>query len=132
MSFLKGKMGRSVAVVAFTLGAYQTLSMVGATSALAAATTCTFSGGVLTVGFTGAGHVISQDSPGNILVDGSKTSLTGIPTCSTSVDATTANTTAININGTPGATLTDDAVAIQNRVGPAPATSADWGAINLV
>ncbi len=36
-----------------------------------------------------------------------------MPTCTTSVDATTANTTQININGTPGATLTDDGVTIQ-------------------
>jgi hypothetical protein len=129
MSIMKGKLRRSAVVVAFSLGAFQALSVVGATMASAAATTCSFSGGVLTVGFTGAGHWISQDVPGNILVDGVKTSATAIPTCSTSVDATTANTTAININGTPGATLTDDAVAIWTYVG---VTSADWGTINWV
>ena len=45
-------------------------------------------------------------------MDGAKTSAT-VPTCTTSVDATTANTTQINVNGTPGATLTDDGVSIR-------------------
>ncbi len=48
MSFLKGKLGRSAAVVAFTVGAFQALALVGATPA-SAAPTCSYSSGALTV-----------------------------------------------------------------------------------
>ncbi len=102
MSIMKGKLRRSAVVVAFSLGAFQALSIVGANVASAAAVACTFNSGTLTVQFTGLGHTIGQDAAGNILVDGAKTSAT-VPTCTTSVDATTANTTQINVNGTPGA-----------------------------
>src|SRR6476660_3273587 len=111
MSITKGKLRRSAVVVAFSLGAFQALSIVGANVASAAPNACTFSGGTLTVQFTGLGHFISRDAAGNILVDFAKTSLT-VPSCTTSVDATVANTTQINVNGTPGATLTDDGVTI--------------------
>ena len=70
---------------------------------------------------------MSRDAAGNILVDGAKTSLT-VPSCTTSVDATVANTTQINVNGTPGATLTDDGVTILTYL-PTGAT-ASFGSIN--
>jgi Ca2+-binding RTX toxin-like protein len=136
MSIMKGKLRRSAVVVAFSLGAFQALSIVGANVASAAAVACTFNSGTLTVQFTGAGHTISQDAIGNILVDGLKTSAT-VPTCTTSLDATIANTTQININGTPGATLTNDAVSILTYKPAPPAacpitgcTTANWGSIN--
>jgi len=124
---MKGKLRRSAVVVAFSLGAFQALSIVGAQVASAAPVACTFSGGVLTVQFTGLGHTMSRDAAGNILVDGAKTSLT-VPSCTTSVDATVANTTQINVNGTPGATLTDDGVTIITYL-PTGAT-ASFGSIN--
>jgi len=127
MSITKGKLRRSAVVLAFTLGAFQALSIVGAQVASAAAVACTFSGGTLTVQFTGLGHTMSRDAAGNILVDGVKTSLT-VPSCTTAVDATVANTTQININGTPGATLTDDGVEIITYL-PTGAT-ASYGSIN--
>ena len=82
MSIMKGKLRRSAVVVAFSLGAFQALSIVGANVASAAALSCTFSGGVLTVEFHGGTalvpHTISQDAIGNILVDGVRTSLSGV------------------------------------------------------
>src|SRR5712691_3487590 len=112
MSFLKGKMGRSVAVVAFTLGAYQTLSLVGATSALAAVASCSFSGGVLTVGIAASSaETVSQDVAKNILFTGAKTSTLG-GTCATSADANVGNTTAINITGPAGVSLTNESLTI--------------------
>jgi hypothetical protein len=70
-------------------------------------------------------HTISQDAPGNILVDGLKT--TTSPTCTTSLDATIANTTQIGINGTPGA-RTDDAVTILTyKPSPDIGATANWG-----
>ena len=53
MSIMKGKLRRSAVVVAFSLGAFQALSIVGANVASAAAVACTFNSGTLTVQFTG-------------------------------------------------------------------------------
>ena len=74
MSIMKGKLRRSAVVVAFAVGAFQALSIVGAQVASAAAVSCTFSGGALTVQLTGAGDVFSRDAAGNILVNGAQTS----------------------------------------------------------
>ena len=77
MSIMKGKLRRSAVVVAFSLGAFQALSIVGANVASAAAVACTFNSGTLTVQFTRACVTPSaQDAAGNILVDGAKTSAT--------------------------------------------------------
>jgi hypothetical protein len=128
MSIRNGKLRRSAVVVAISLGAFQALSIVGAQVASAAPVSCTFSGGVLTVQLTGGGDVFSRDAAGNILVNGVKTSVLALG-CETAVDATVANTTQININGTPGALATDDDVTIQTYISATGAT-ANFGSIN--
>jgi hypothetical protein len=128
MSITKGKLRRSAVVVAFTLGAFQALSVVGANMASATVTTnCQFSGGVLTLGINaGTATTVSQNALTQILVDGALTSTLG-GTCATSLDANTGTVTAINVTGPAGVSLTNESLTIQTSVG---ATSADWKAIN--
>lgn len=123
MSFLKDKLGRSAAVVAFTLGAFQALSIVGALPANAAVVTCSFTGGALNLTLSGA-TVISQDAAANILVGGVKTDATVAP-CTTSPAANVANTTAINIAGPGG--VSDETLTIDMEFATA---TVDYGAIN--
>ncbi len=130
MSIMSGKLRRSAVVVAFSLGAFQALSVVGAGMASAAVVTCSFTAGVLTVGITGT-SVVSQDTAKNILLDGVKTdTLAG---CTTSPAANVGNTTAINITGPAGVSLTNEALEIvtDDRDFTAPTgTSISYGTIN--
>jgi hypothetical protein len=130
MSIMKGKLRRSAVVVAFSLGAFQALSFVGANVASAAVATCSFTGGVLTLGITGA-SVVSQDTAKNILVDGVKTDT--IAGCTTSAAANVGNTTAINVTGPAGVSLSNESLTIvtDDRDFTAPTgTSISWGTIN--
>ena len=113
MSIMKSKLRRSAVVVAFSLGAFQALSIVGANVASADVTTvCSFSGGVLTLGIDATTATsISQDVAKNILVDTDLTSTLG-GTCATSAAANVGNTTAINITGPAGASSTDETLTI--------------------
>ena len=125
MSLMKGKLRRSAVVVAFSVGAFQALSVIGATTASAAVTSCSFSGGVLTVGIAGA-EVVSQDVAGNILFTGALTSTLG-GTCATSVNANVGNVTAINITGPAGASLTNESLTIDTEFAT---ETVSYGAIN--
>ncbi|MGH2596947.1 MAG: hypothetical protein ACRDH7_13395, partial [Actinomycetota bacterium] len=144
MSFLKGRMGRTIAVFAFTLGAYQTLSIVGATPAFAAAT-CVVSGGQVTVATDEADRnfVVYQDQNGGIHV-ASNTGAT-IPdvglggddfaTCS-GVQTGINTATAITITGASGVGSQNQTVWIEMSVVDATALNTytgdlgDWGDIN--
>jgi Ca2+-binding RTX toxin-like protein len=132
MSIMKGKLRRSAVVVAFALGAFQALSIVGANVASAAVASCSFSGGVLTIGITlSTAEVVSQDDAKNILLTGAKTdTLTG---CTTSPAANVGNTTAINITGPAGVSLTNESLTIvtDDRDFLVPTgTSISYGTIN--
>ncbi len=121
-------MRRLAVVFAGTLLAFQALALVGAQSASAAVTACSFSGGSLTIGITAStGTYFTQDPAGNILVGGVKTDT--IAGCNLSVAATTANTTAINVNGPAGLSNTDEAAEI-DMVDSGGSSGIDWGAIN--
>jgi Ca2+-binding RTX toxin-like protein len=104
-------------VVAFAgvLFAFQAIALVGAQTASAAVTSCSWGSGVLTVNFS-ATLTISANASGQIMLDAATSS----PLCS-SIPATTAtltNTTEIDVNGSAGAdTLTID-------------LGVNWGAIN--
>jgi len=83
MSFLKGKIGRSAVIVAFSLGAFQTLGVIGATVA-SAAPLCTYSGaatGVLTVNDDLASDFIAfdRDSTGVVTLSYGGPACTGGP-----------------------------------------------------
>ena len=125
MSLKKGKVRHSAIVVALSLGAFQALSMIGATAAFAAVTTCSFSGGVLTVGITGATTVSQSDPAKNILLDGAQTD--AYAGCNTAPAANVGNTTAINVTGPAGVSLTNESLTIQTY---RAATTANWGKIN--
>ena len=116
MSFLKGKLGRSAAVVAFSLGAFQALSIVGATSAFAAPA-CSVSAGVITAAAPAAGDTLAvyQDLNGGIHVSGGvANAVPAIPAgdiagCN-GTTAGVATTTTINITGDSGPTTNDQTV----------------------
>jgi Ca2+-binding RTX toxin-like protein len=94
MSFLKGKLGRSAAVVGFSLGAFQALSIVGALPA-SAAPTCTYASGALTItdDVSPSTVNIQQDNNGQVGVWG-----TGAVAC-TGGPILIANLTSITISG---------------------------------
>ncbi len=71
MSIMKGKLRRSAVVVAFSVGAFQALSVIGATAANAVST-CSFAGGVVTASAPDDGDTLKvyQDSNGGIHVAG--------------------------------------------------------------
>ena len=93
-----GRRARRAAASAFAgaLFAFQALALMGATPAGAAVTTCSFSGGTLTLAFT-VDLTFAQDAAGNVLVGGAKTDT--IVGCTTSAAANLANTNAINVTG---------------------------------
>jgi len=135
MSIMKGKLRRSAVVVAFSLGAFQALSLVGANVASAVVTTnCSFTGGILTLGINaGTTTTISQDTAKNVLVDGVKTDTLAASTCATAPAANVGNTTTINITGPAGVSATNETLIIvtDDRDFTAPtATSISWGTIN--
>ncbi len=117
MSFLKGKLGRSAAVVAFSVGAFQALSIVGAVSA-SAAPACSVSAGVITAAAPAAGDNLyclpgperrdprrwrsGQRDAGRFPVETS-------PGCN-GTTAGVATTTTINITGDSGPTMNDQTV----------------------
>ena len=82
--------------------------MIGATSAFAAVGTCSFSGGVLTVGITGATTISQSDPAKNILLDGLQTD--AYAGCNTAAAANVGNTTAINVTGPAGVSLTNESL----------------------
>jgi len=122
---MKGKLRRSAVVVAFSLGVFQALSIVGANVASAVVASCSFTSGVLTVGVTGAGNVVTQDAAKNILINAAQSDT--YAGCTTSAAANVGNTTAINITGPAGASLTNEAVTINTFLA---GTSLSWGTIN--
>ena len=140
MSFLKDKLGRSAVVVAFSLGAFQTLSMIAAPAATAAGS-CSFSGGVFTVAAPSAGDnlYVYQDTNGGIHVATTlgaaapTTATVAIPSCN-GVQGGVATTTTINITGDSGPTTNDQTVIIEmakwDTVAAAFTTLADWAKIN--
>jgi hypothetical protein len=99
MSIMKGKLRRSAVVVAFSLGAFQALSIVGATSAFAAVS-CTFTSGTLaiTANVDGDSVDVQQATSGAILLNGAQTDVA----CGGGTVALVSNTTAINISGGVG------------------------------
>jgi len=125
MSITKGKLRRSAVVVAFAVGAFQALSVIGATTASAAVASCSFTSGVLTIGVTGTPNVIGQDVAKNIEVNGADTDT--FAGCATSPAANVGNTTAINVTGPAGVSLTNESVQINKVLGTA---SISWGTIN--
>lgn len=129
MNFLKGKLGRSVAVVAFTLGAFQALSIVGALPA-SAAPTCTYSAGALSItdDVNGTNVVLQQDNNGQVGVGGSFGAVcTGGPIL-------IANLTTVTISGGIGDQEVDLLMSTQGgTVAPAftdVAKLASWGKVN--
>jgi Ca2+-binding RTX toxin-like protein len=125
MSIRKGKLRRSAVVVAFTVGAFQALSVIGANVASAAVASCSFTSGVLTIGVTGSPNVIGQDAAKNIEVGGFDTDT--FAGCTTSAAANVGNTTAINVTGPAGVSLTNESVQINKFLA---AASISWGTIN--
>ena len=131
MSIMKGKLRRSAVVVAFSLGAFQALSIVGANVASAAAVACTFSGGALTVQFTGLGRTSSRRTPlGTSWWTARRRALTGADMHDLGrrdhrqYDADQHQRHA-------GASLTDDVVTIQTyKRNAARYVTANWGTIN--
>jgi Ca2+-binding RTX toxin-like protein len=119
MSFIrKGRRGRRTALVATgALFAFQALALVGAQTASAAVTSCSFASGTLTVNISGATTISIDPASTDIWLDG--TTSDAVP-CSAipAVRATTANTTEIDVNGSAVA----DTLTI-------PLTSR-WGTIN--
>src|SRR4029078_560129 len=99
MSLKKGRVRHSAVVVALSLGAFQALSMIGATSASATVSTvCSFTGGTLTLGLdANTGTFISQDVAKNILVDGALTSSFAGTPCATAHEAHVGTVTSIHI-----------------------------------
>jgi Ca2+-binding RTX toxin-like protein len=124
MSNLKVKLGRVAATAAFMLVA---MVAVGVTPASAAVATCSFSGGVLTVGVTGTPNLFALDAAKNIEINGADTDT--FAGCTTSAAANAGNTTAINITGPAGVSLTNESVTIQTFPTGATTTAA-WGKIN--
>jgi Ca2+-binding RTX toxin-like protein len=144
MSIMKGKLRRSAVVVAFSLGAFQALSVIGA-SVANAATTCSFAGGVVTVSATGDTDTIKvyQDTNGGIHVAGStafaEPAIDGTDDLAgcTGVQFGKATTTTINITGATGVGLLDqdfyvELTVVDATLGTLTTTLGDWGAINWV
>src|SRR4249919_135555 len=142
MSIMKGKLRRSAVVVAFSLGAFQALSIVGATSALAVGT-CSVSGGVMTVAAPNAGDdvTVAVDTNGNIHVaaaaaaDAVPNMVTQqVPACNGGSGGL-ATITTINITGDSGPTTNNQTVIIDMSVIDAvtfldTATLANWKTVN--
>jgi len=144
MSFLKGKLGRSAAVVAFTLGAFQALSIVGALPAQALAT-CTVSSGVVTVATDEPDRtfVVYADQNGGIHVasdvanamPGMGTGGDDLAGC-TGVQTGLATTTAINITGASGTGTQNQTAWIElgtvdsTLLNTGTGDLTNWGAIN--
>jgi hypothetical protein len=126
MSYVKGRLGRLVAVSAFMLVA---TFAVGALPATATVTTnCQFTGGVLTVGIdAGTATTISQDSAKNILVDGVFTNTFAGTGCAAAPAANVANVTTINVTGPAGVSLTNEVFQLNTYLGT---DTVSWGKIN--
>jgi Ca2+-binding RTX toxin-like protein len=150
MSFLKDKLGRSAVVVAFSLGAFQVLSIIGATSASAATACGVSSPGVLTI--TAAANLdnilVYQDDTvaGGIRVSGNNGASKPTPGTATDLTncgaagvtaATLGTITTIQITGDSGGGLAGDQTVFVSMAKWTPgapalvtATLAKWGAIN--
>lgn len=124
-----------VAAFALTLFAWQALSMIGASTASAAAfpagTSCTYASGVLTVSSTAAatiGFQVAGDGSGRILVGG----LPGLTIADTTLvqcagatsDATVASTTSIQVIG--DGTTAQNVVIYMYKLAPSLNTTS-WG-----
>jgi hypothetical protein len=148
MSITKGKLRRSAVVVAFSLGAFQALSIIGANVA-SAASTCSFAGGVVTASAPADGDTLTvyEDLNGGIHVagdvGGTQASTDGTADLAgcTGVQFGVATTTTINVTGGTGSSAFDQSVLIElNKLdtsagspftfSTAPVVPANWGTIN--
>jgi hypothetical protein len=142
MSIMKGRLRRSAVVVAFSLGAFQALSVIGATAANAVSS-CSFAGGVVTASAPADGDTLKiyQDNNGGIHVAGqvalAEPAVTGADDLAgcTGVQFGQATTTTINITGATGVSAFDQSFYIELTevtAGVLDTTLVDWGAINWV